>query len=266
MNPACGSILLEHGHAVPRAIAFMHGITSSPVQFRQLGEFFFERGYNVFISRMPRHGHLDRLTRDPARLTVAEYKAYASHTVDLARGLGEHLTVAGLSVSGTLAAWCAQTRPDVDLAMPISPAFGPYGVPFHLVPALVRLGKALPNLFVWWDIRRRAAIGPACSYPLFSTHAVSEAFQLGQEVYQTARTDLPAGKQLLVVTNPRDMAINNYATQTVVSHLRQRSPGFVREFAFGRDLGPLHDIIGPYQPNARVDHVYPILFDLIANA
>src|SRR5712692_7907731 len=141
INPACGSILLEHGHRTPRAVAFMHGITSSPVQFRDLGALFHARGYNVFIPRMPRHGYVDRLTRDPANLTVAEYTAYATQTVEIAHGLGEHLTIAGLSVSGVIAAWCAQTRPDVDLAVPIAPAFGPYGVPPRLVPILARLGQ-----------------------------------------------------------------------------------------------------------------------------
>src|ERR1700730_819411 len=99
VNPSCRAVLLEHGHSTSKAVAFMHGITSSPVQFHELGELFFARGYNVFIPRMPRHGYSDRLTHDPSRLTVAEFKTYATQTVDLARGLGDHLTVAGLSVS-----------------------------------------------------------------------------------------------------------------------------------------------------------------------
>ena len=266
INPACGPLLLDHGHATPRAIAFMHGITSSPVQFRDLGEFFFARGYNVFIPRLPRHGYKDRLSRDHANLTTAEFKAYAAQTADIARGLGEHLTVAGLSVSGTLAAWCAQALPDVDLAVPISPAFGPHGLPFLLVPALVKLTRALPNLFLWWDLRKRAAIGPACSYPRFSTHAMAEAFHLGIEVHHAAKTEPPKAKQILVVTNPRDMAVNNQATQAVVRRWRQHAASKVREYSFPGDLGPLHDIIGPYQPNARPDYVYPILFDLIASS
>jgi hypothetical protein len=157
-------------------------------------------------------------------------------------------------------------RPDqtsIDLVVPISPAFGPYGVPFRLVPGLAWLGKTFPNLFVWWDLRKRAAIGPACSYPRFSTHAMAETFELGLEIYRAAQTDPPACKHILVVTNPRDMAVNNAATRAVVRRWREHSPGNVRGYTFGADLGPLHDIIGPYQPNARVDHVYPILVDLI---
>jgi len=263
INPACGSIVLEHGRRTPRAVAFMHGITSSPVQFHDLGALFHARGYNVFIPRMPRHGHADRLTHDPANLTVAEFKAYASLTVDIARGLGDHLTIVGLSVSGVLTAWCAQTRADVDLAVPIAPAFAPHVVQLPLVPALTRLLKLLPNFFVWWDFRQRARIGPPCSYPRFSTHAMAESFQLGLEVDRVAQTHPPACKQILAITNPRDMAVNNAATRVVLRHWRSHTSGSVREYAFGPDLLPLHDIIGPYQPKARTDYVYPILFDLI---
>src|SRR5207244_11059807 len=121
----------------------------SAVHCRMHGDLYVVLGNNFLIPRLPRHVYTDRLSRDHANLTVAEFKAYAEQTVDTARGLGEHLTVAGLSVSGVLAAWCAQTCSDVDLAVPISPAFGPYGVPFQLVPALGELGKLLTNLLVW---------------------------------------------------------------------------------------------------------------------
>src|ERR1700694_4427450 len=115
INPDCASIVLEHGQRVRRSLVCMHGITSSPVQFRELGALFHARGYNVVIPRMPGHGYRDRLTHDQAKLTVAAYTAYANEAVEIGRGLGEHLTVMGLSVGGILAAWCAQTRAHVDL-------------------------------------------------------------------------------------------------------------------------------------------------------
>ena len=263
INPACGSIVLDHGHGTARAVAFMHGITSTPVQFHDLGALFYARGYNVFIPRMPRHGYADRLTRDLAKLNVAEYTAYVNQTVDIARGLGDHLTVAGLSVSGVLAAWCAQTRADVDLVVPIAPAFAPHVVPFQHMPGLARLLKLLPNLFVWWDFRLRAQVGQPCSYPRFATHAMAESFQLGVDVYRAAKRYPPACNHILAVTNARDIAINNSATRAVLRRWRSHRTPSVREYTFGPQLGPLHDIIGPYQPHARVDYVYPILFDLI---
>jgi alpha-beta hydrolase superfamily lysophospholipase len=263
INPDCGSIVFEHGERVRRAIVCMHGITSSPVQFRDLGALFYSRGYNVLIPRMPHHGYRDRLSHDHARLTVAEYQAYVTEAVALGQGLGEHLTLAGLSVSGVLAAWCAQTRPDIDLAVPIAPAFAPYGLPRALIPGLIRMLLALPNVFVAWDFRRPEPLAPGCSYPRFSSRALAQAFLLGTDVLDAATRQPPAARSILVVTNPGDRAVNEPATRAVLDQWRRHAAGKVREYVFGPELTGLHDIIGPYQPHARVDYVYPILFDLI---
>ncbi len=262
VNPACHSMLFEQGDGARRAIVFLHGITSSPVQFHDLGARFHARGYNVFIPRLPRHGYKDRLSRDHARLTPLDFIEFASEAVEIGRGLGEHLTVAGLSVSGVVAAWCAQNRSDVDLAVLIAPAFAPFGVPLGLAPALSWLALHVPNVFVWWDPRRRADIGPACSYPRFSTHAMAQSFRLGGDVYTAARRKPPAAGAILAITTRRDPAVNNAATRAVLRRWRAHGAA-IREYQFGPELGSLHDIIGPYQPNARVDLVYPVVLDLI---
>jgi alpha-beta hydrolase superfamily lysophospholipase len=262
LNPSCYSVVLEHGQRMPRAIVLLHGFTSSPVQFRDLGAAFHDRGYNVLIPRMPGHGYRNRLTRDHGKLRAADYKAYASNAVESARGMGEHLSVAGLSVSGVLAAWCAQTRQDVDLAVPISPSFAPAGVPLQLVPILSRLTLRLPNLFMWWDIRKRQAVGTTCSNPRFSTHGLAEAFLFGyDEVYRAAARHAPVARSILSVTNAGDASVNNAAPRALVRRWREHSSTSIREYEF--TLHSLHDIIGPYQPNARVDYVYPILLDLV---
>jgi alpha-beta hydrolase superfamily lysophospholipase len=263
LNPHCRSTLLEHGHKTERVAVFLHGITSSPLQFHELGAHFHARGYNVLIPRMPRHGYSNRLTTDHGKLTSAEYKAYAADAVEMAEGLGENLTLAGLSVSGVITAWGAQTLAQVDLAVLIAPAFAPPNVPLRILPVLTRLALRLPNLFLWWDFRQRERLGPACSYPRFSTHALGECFKLGLETsYQAGHTQ-PASRSILAVTNAHDKAVNNAATRAVLDQWRSYGTSTVRAYEFGRDLGRLHDFIGPYQPEARVDVVYPILFDLI---
>jgi pimeloyl-ACP methyl ester carboxylesterase len=263
INPDCSTIVFERGQSAPRSIVCMHGLTSSPVQFRDLGALFHAHGYNVVIPRLPRHGYTDPLTDDQARLNEAEYRAYASEAIAIGRGLGTHLTVVGLSVSGVAAAWCAQTRADVDLAVPIAPSFALHGVPLTLMPALTRLMRLLPNLFVPWDFRNPNQQASRCSYPRFSTHALAESFGLGRRVVQAATRHPPAAHAILAITNAGDTAVSNAATRTVVRQWRARGGRRISEYTFGPEVSKLHDIIGPYQPNARVDYVYPILFDLI---
>jgi len=261
LNPDCRSILLDHGRPTARALVYLHGITSSPRQFAELGEQFFARGYNVLIPRLPYHGYADRMTADHALLRAADFTAYASQAVDIGRGLGAHLTLVGLSVGGVLAGWCAQTRADLDLAVLIAPSFAPFGLPWSVVPVLSRLALRLPNVFVWWHPFMRARLGPACSYPRFATHALAASFLVGAAL----GAGRPRAGRILVVTNRRDPAVNNAATARLAQRWRQQGAA-VGRYAFERELGALHDIIGSYEHGARPEVVYPVLLRLIDDA
>src|SRR5919199_374066 len=245
IDPERRSFALDHGHRTDRAVVFLHGITSSPPQFQELAELFFDQGYNVLVPRMPRHGFADRLTRDPARLTRRELVAYTNEAVDAGRGLADHLTVGGLSVSGTLAAWAFQHRSDVDLAVLIAPAFAPYAVPLPAVKALIAIAQRLPNFFLWWDPRVGARLRTPAGYPWFSTRAMAESFRLGYEIYQAAATEPPGGRVVLAITNPGDRAVSTPATRTVLARWARYPGSLIHFYQFSRDLGPLHDVIGP---------------------
>jgi hypothetical protein len=60
VNPLARSILLTHGVRTEKVIVFFHGYSSSPQQFRQLGERFYQLGYNVLVPLLPHHGMADR--------------------------------------------------------------------------------------------------------------------------------------------------------------------------------------------------------------
>ena len=262
LNPDCGSRLLHHGQQTKRAIVFLHGITSSPCQFLQLGQLFYEKGYTVLIPRMPLHGFIDRRTTAPQQLTHHDFKNYASKAIELAHTFAGHVTVAGLSVSGAISAHCAQTRVDIDLAVLLAPAFAPWTLPIRAVKPVSNAVKRLPNLNLWWDPIKRENIGPACSYPRFSTQAMAEAFSLAANVYAQARHQPPKTSTILTVINRQDMAVNNRATK-VVLQAWQNHGAHVILHEFTTEVGRLHDFIGPYQPGARPELVYPVLLDLI---
>jgi len=96
---------------------------------------------------------------------------------------------------------------------------------------------------------------------------MAESFLLGDEICSAAAKGTPpAARAILAITNPRDPAVNNASTRALMARWRQHRSALVREYQFGRQIGPLHDIIGPYQPTARVDKVYPVVFDLIDSA
>ena len=51
-------VFLTRGQQTPNVIVFFHGSTNSPRQFAALGKIFNDRGYYVFIPRIPHRGNL----------------------------------------------------------------------------------------------------------------------------------------------------------------------------------------------------------------
>src|SRR2546428_10773338 len=123
LNQVCRSKLLTHGSKTERVIVLMHGMTNCPQQFVDLAPIFYEQGYNVLIPRMPHNGLTNLDTDDLRYLKAAELRDCSNATVDIAHGLGDHITFLGLSVGGLMAAWVAQYRDDVNKAVIIAPSF-----------------------------------------------------------------------------------------------------------------------------------------------
>ena len=264
LHPDGAMQLLTHGRPVDCAIILHHGYTNGPQQFAALGRLLYEQGANVLIPRLPYHGLADRLTPALADLTAGDMAALASEAVDIGRGLGQQVVVAGLSAGGVMAAWDAQFRGDVGRAVVIAPEFGLHVVPGALTGPARRLLARLPNRFVWWDPRLGERIpGPPHAYPRFSTHSLAETLRLGAFVRRAAGRAAPACAEIAVLTNRADTAVSRAATRSVVLAWRRLGAHSLRWYEFAPALKLLHDLIDPAQPSQRTDLVYPILVELI---
>lgn len=264
VNPQCGTQALTHGHTTERVIVLIHGMTNCPRQYRQLAPFFFERGYNVLIPRMPANGLLNRDTTALAQLTIAELQQFGNGVVDIARGLGAHVTIVGISASGTLVAWLAQTRGDVDAAVPIAPLFGLLpDLPILNDPAnfaITRLLALAPNIMTQRVSPFKG--GPPQSYRGFATHGLVRVMELGRQVYRAAQTQRPAAGSILLMLNPEDPAVNGSLSRTVLRRWqRQGAQASLYSFDPARKL--IHDVIDPEQVEQQVDYTYPILLEQI---
>lgn len=254
------TVFLSHGRRTQRAVLLLHGYTNSPLQFRQLGEQFFERGCNVLIPRMPHHGLSNRLNNDLRNLTSESLAEYATEVCDIAIGLGEELTVMGLSAGGMLTAWLANHRSDIDTAVMISPALGAAGQSVRTAAALTRLVLAVPNINVWWGDRGDMS-GSAHTYPRWSTRGLAAIFRMAVAIQKTARRKAPAAKQLAIVENRNDEAISHPA----VAHLLrsyERKGVSVKHHEFPVSDGLDHDVIDPSHEKANTGLVYPVLLEL----
>jgi pimeloyl-ACP methyl ester carboxylesterase len=216
MNPVCRLQLMTHGNKVDRTIILVHGYTNCPQQFRDLGQGFYDAGYNVLIAPLPHHGLADRMTEEHAQLTAEELAAYADETVDISQGLGEQVVMMGISAGGVTTAWAAQNRSDVDLAVVISPAFGFKQIPTPLTAAVMNIYLLMPDSYVWWNPVLQANAPPPHAYPRYSQHALVQILRLGFATQADARRLQPAAKKLVVVSNANDNSVNNALTMDVV--------------------------------------------------
>ena len=265
LNPVCGYRLLDQGRRTERAIVLIHGFTSCPKMYESLAAELAATGANVLIPRLPRHGLADRMTDELRHLSATEMAATVSEALEIAAGLGEKVTVAGISLGGILAAWLTQFRLGVDRAVVIAPLFSIPVVPEWFSDFLGFVADSVPNFYIWWDWKGKAnSPGTPYGYPRFPSHGYGEMLKLAHEVKSTARREPPlSAGDIRVVVNLADPAVNNVSTFRVGDAWR-RHGAHVRTYEFSRELGLGHDIISPEQPYARTDVTYPVLIDWIA--
>lgn len=259
----CRTLFFDHGQPTRDVYVLLHGLSNCPAQFRDFGRQLYERGANVLIPRTPRHGFSDRMTDELSELTAQEMITSASHAIDVAQGLGERVIVLGLSVNGVTAAWLAQERSDIDLAVPVAPFFAPHGLPPWGIAPVARLLIRVPNEFVWWDRdAKEDLLGSPFSYPRFATHAIGQVMALGLDVCKRAESSPPAAKRILLIAAPADPAISVPRMEELAGIWAPRANARL----FPAEWNLPHDCIDPDQPGGRVDLAYPQLIQWMDEA
>ncbi|MCB9136943.1 MAG: alpha/beta fold hydrolase [Caldilineaceae bacterium] len=262
ITPVCRTRLLTHGRKTPRSLILIHGFTNCPQQFVELAEQFFAAGYNVLIPRVPGHGAA-RMASDLKDLTAEQAVETVSRSIDIARGLGDAVTVLGFSMGGVIAGWAAQNRSDVERVILVSPGFGVMPIRPPLTTLYANLFRLLPNFFQWWDpVAKDARIGVPHAYPRFPSHGLAALLRLSLIVQRQARHAPPAVGDLLVITNPHDDTVRNSVTEALVAAWRKQGAG-VTTYAFPAVWQLPHDLMDPQQPAQQTDRVYPLLVELV---
>jgi esterase/lipase len=262
IRPECQTQFMDHGQETDKVIVLLHGLSNCPEQMRELGEEFYQMGYNVLIPRFPYHGHQDRMTTVQENLTAEELAKFGDEMVDIAQGLGDEVTVAGFSMGGALTAWLAQQRPDIDQAVLIAPAISVGVIPPESTSVAANVLLESPNTFIWWDPVLKEKQQPEHGYPRFSSRALGQLLRLGASVLEQAAAKAPATNNILVITNENDAAVNNGLTANLVELWRAKGAN-VETSSFDRDIGLEHDLLDPHHPKQQVDKVYPVLTELI---
>ncbi len=267
--PECRTTLITHGDRTERTVVFMHGYTSCPEQFRQLGQEFFDKGYNVYIPRQPHHGLQERIDNELRELTAEELVAYGTESADIAQGLGEHVTMAGLSGGGTVASWLAQYREDVDVAVPIAPFLGIGFIPPLLNRPFAHLADLVPSgYYMWWDPVTKAdnPFTAPYSYPRYSLKSLAEVLRLGYAAEEDVKHIKPASSDIIVIYNAADDSVSNPIIEEFIDLWEANGAELLTIYEFEQGLRLPHDLITPTRIDNQVELVYPVIHELLENA
>ena len=259
-----GTILLGHGRPTPRAVLLLHGLTASPMQCGELARRLHASGDTVLVPRLPGHGAHDRLTPQLRDLRAHQLIAAAEEALEIARGLGSSVVVAGFSLGGLLAAWLAQHHA-FDHAVAIAPFLGVSAVPRAATAALAASLRRLPNAFVWWDPVRRERLMPDHGYPRYPTHAIAECLGIAVALAGSARTTPPKARRLTIVTNASETGVNNAAARDLARSWRAHDPDSVQLHSI-TGLPPSHDVIEPLRPGTLARRAYRTLLPILHGA
>ena len=257
LAPEGRAFALLGGKRAQRAVVLFHGYTSAPRQFQLIAEAYRAAGCNVWVPRMPFHGRLDRLTRDLSGLTAPMLRDHADRAVDIAAGLGEQVTIVGLSGGGSLATWCAVERPEVSDTVAISPLMQPLGVPRWATKALVGALPHTPDLYAWWYPRMKDRM-PGYGYPQFSYRGIGALLQL---VYWTERVAVdrphPVKGHFTLVRNDGDERLDSAFNAKLVQRLVP--PDALTVYTIPASDGLIHDVVTPEETgenHERIDLAY----------
>ena len=253
VRPSCRSRLIRPARPTKRVVVLLHGFGGCPAQMAALGRRLADDGAAVVLARAPAHGRAGKGAGTLANLDAEDLADYADDAIDVAAGLGEDVTVVGVSLGGTLAAWAAQEREGVDRAVVVAPALELPGVPTMVANGFTNLFARLPNVLLPAD----GARVPNAYAPRVETRATAELYRLGRQVLDRAREAPPVAREVAVVVNEGDDASSG-AVEELVRAWRAHGRA-VTVVRLPHRLALPADVVDPEQPAARVDVVHPIL-------
>jgi len=263
----CRSRLLDHGRQTAVSVVLVHGLTNCPQQWAEFAETVHAQGANVLVLRVPHHGiaNADGTAvgdvSNLAALTPQELRGYGDTAADIADGLGRERRVAGLSMGGVIAAWIAQSRPDMGRAVVVAPALTlPVGPPW-LTTAFVNLFGRLPSI----TLPGSDKTGITHVYNGETTHGLVAMYRLGAYVRQQSASTAPAVRLIGVDWNLNDNQVDNGDVQILARDWADNGAD-VAVHVFAEDLGLPHDVIDPAQPTGDTAQVYPVLLEQLGFA
>jgi esterase/lipase len=266
INPDCADKLMEHGKKTEKVVVIYHGFTNCPKQFELLGQQLFDNGYNVYIPRLPYHGHSNVLTDEAASFNVDQLVDFARDSMYVATGLGDKIDLIGISGGALVATWIGTQIENTDKIMAIAPLFSPSDYPEWQLQPRSNLLRVLPSIFKSWNDEKKDKqdSGPSYAYPRYSLKAINAFLKLSLDLKKKLESpqNLQQNKKYILITTENDKAINNNVAYSYFAKILTIPKTTFTSYQFPAELDLNHDIIDPNQRQAKIDKVYPKLLEI----
>jgi len=171
---------------------------------------------------------------------------------------GQSVVVAGVSAAGTIAAWIAQYRPDVQRAVIVAPVLEIGRIPSFLAVPMLNFALRLPNVTRTESSDRNRPDRE----PGVSSHAVAELLRLGTAVRRAAIRRQPLTRNIAFVMNANDHTVKTLPAIELARCWSEYGAS-VAMYQFPLSLALPHDIAEEARAHANPAVVYPALEALI---
>lgn len=235
-SPLTEPFILAHTRPVERTFVYLHGITDSAFQGKDLARELFNAGHNVVVARLSGHGI------DSARINqieLSDWRNDVDRAVGQANLLGRKVVLIGLSTGGALAVDRAFRKPwGIEGIVPIAPAIGianPFVNILERAGLFTTMARVVPQLgspnTEQTEIRQLTK----------GSHAVHVLYQLGQ-ANQTAIADRKLFVKALAITSSEDKAIQEDKVADLVADMPNAE--WLRIVSKPSQAGPLLTVPG----------------------
>jgi carboxylesterase len=184
--------------------------------------------------------------------------------LDIASGLGDHISLVGLSGGAVAAAWMAQNRDGIESVVLVSPFFGSHGHPVALIDGISAVLTRAPNFYFWKNDKEKEAIaGPSYAYPRFGTRCLADTIELSRDVRDHLASHPLRVSRMAILISAGDKGANSEQTNQLTAQWERKNPGRVSIYEFPEALGIPHDMIDPNQPDAKTQITYPKVLEFL---
>lgn len=244
VKPECQSRLLVHEQKTEKSVVMYHGVGGCSLQFSDLAQYFYDRGYNVYAPTAPQHG----TSNDTAysKVTSKELVDFANQSANIGTAIGNNTGVIGMSGGGMLASWTSQYHTNMKNLLVLSPFFEPshkQAASYKIKPFILFYGKhILPDAY---SVSEDGGRG-------LSYYALTQFVMLGKNLPQPAvKTDLQSAA---IVMSEDDELINQPLARKVIgdiaeaNDLKLSSYNIPAAWEIGHvTVGPENDSINPHR-------------------